>query len=108
MVPKQLLRACRRRGGMVRQQGSTGWDGYTGGYGEGYTGYYPAAARGEVHMTAKRAPEGLQGLEWVVICSSDARTHPSGPVGALQAPPWCSPGNAASGANIGEIPVNIQ
>ena len=45
---------------------------YQGGYGDrvgigrGYTGYPPSQLLGERYLTAKRAPEGLQGLEWVV------------------------------------------
>ena len=58
------------------------------GTGRAIPGYYPAA-RGDLHMTAERAPEALQGLEWVVIWRSGAlgdgggsQDHPTGPVGA--------------------------
>ena len=55
------------------------------------------AARGVLPMTAERAPEGLQGLEWVVMGRADVlgtaavRTHPAGPVGTT---PWSLPGSA--------------
>ena len=39
--------------------------GIAGGYREGYTGVLPSH-RGETLLTAKRAPEALEGLEWVV------------------------------------------
>ena len=51
--------------GGVRAGYGTGWV-YRVGVQEGYTGYYPAP-REDSPMTAERAPEGLQGLEWVVI-----------------------------------------
>ena len=49
-------------------------------------------------MTAKRAPEPLQGVEWVVICSRTywgrcSMTHPAGPVGDPAGP---LPGHASA------------
>ena len=77
------------------------------GYGDGWvpgrgnTGTQPSCS-GRGPRTAKRAPEALQGLEWVVLgarASVQAWYHPAGPVGSLRAPPCTSPsllGNAAS------------
>ena len=62
-------------------------------------------------MTAKRAPEAPEGLEWVVMCcSAPVRpcTHPPGPVGTLRAPPWYRtslPENTRLWANKGENTV---
>ena len=85
--------------------GSTGGarEGVRAGYGtrDGYTGWVAGwvipgpvptqpAARKEVPRTAKRAPEGLQGLEWVVrgagcVRASDPTTpDPAGPPGPLR------------------------
>ena len=99
-------------GGATRaclEGGYTGyWDGV--GTGEGYTGYYPPTAQG-AHIPAKRAPEALQGLEWVGIwagaCSggwTGSCTHPPGPV-ALQAPWYRTPRICRLLANKGEITV---
>ena len=66
----------------------------------GYRGVLPTqhAARGDLLMTAKRAPEapggaGVGGHEEVGRTRGRRRyqDHPSGPVGALQAPPCPGP-----------------
>ena len=83
---------------MCGQGGCTGWVYRVGipGWvpGRAIPGYYPAPAR-KGPCTAKRAPEGLQGLEWVVHGAwtrhpvrPGSCTHPLGPVGPLQGPPW--------------------
>ena len=56
-------------------------------------------------LTAKRAPEGLQGLEWVVRVqrAPDVRSPPlRGPVGSGTLP-GCSSSKCPSLANKGEI-----
>ena len=62
---------------------------------------YPARrARNPANMTAERAPEVLQGLEWVVMCSrvgACPSTHPAGPVRHPCLPWYWDPLNAASG-----------
>ena len=65
-----------RVGTRVGIRGGYGWVGM----GEGYTGTHPAA-RGEVHMTAKRAPEALQGWSgWSYVARARLVLHPpSGP-----------------------------
>ena len=68
----------------------------------GIPGEYPAARDPPLNgaQTAKRAPDtpagvGVGGLGAVprvppLVCAAP-RTHPPGPVGALQAPPWYGP-----------------
>ena len=82
--------------------GGTGWCA-RGGYGEGVhgwgmagwvpggaiPGYYPAA-RKEVPGTAERAPEGLQGLEWVVPGTGCVRA-PGPPLRGPVGPPVALP-----------------
>ena len=80
--------------------GCTGGVWGPGGYREGYTGYYPATLLEEGPDTAERAPEGLQGLEWVVSGAGrtgDGRYHPAGPVGPASRPSLYLPCKAASG-----------
>ena len=86
-----------------------------GGYQGGYTGwvprvaipgYYPPTAQGGPEP-AERAPEGLQGLEWVgsgtgaCPCSvrrwAAPRYHPAGPVGLTEPSLYLGPLDAASG-----------
>ena len=68
-----------------------GWIYWVGSRG-GYTGVLPSH-RVRVPLTAKRAPEALVGLEWVVSgsrpqgCVGGSQDHPSGPVGTLRVPP---------------------
>ena len=82
---------------------------------EGYTGYYPASLKAE-GMTAERAPEGLQGLEWVVIPAAPAQpsTHPSGPVGPTRGPslvedwaPRANPASGLIGRDLGQYSVKL-
>ena len=68
--------------------GTAGWV-YGVGTGRGNTGY-PARLLEEVPIPAKRAPEALQGLEWVGIGAGRARgriSPPCGPGRSLQALP---------------------
>ena len=65
----------------------------------------PTQLLGERPRTAKRAPEALQGLEWVVLGlgrtgrAGRAMYHPSGPVGHLRCPPCTLPLDMPSLAN---------
>ena len=60
------------------------WVGYTGGRGRVIPGTQPAAKRRT--QTAERAPEALQGLEWVVwVCSAPCTSAPT-PAGPGPAP----------------------
>ena len=59
--------------------------------------YYPATLLEEQTPTAKRAPEALQGLEWVVGVQRTPGDHPSGPVGPCRALPVTSPGMPPQG-----------
>ena len=69
----------------------------------------PLRERGSQPSTAKRAPEGLQGLEWVVLGVrgpggwTDPGTHPSGARSVLR--PSLVPGSSECRllANKGEI-----
>ena len=77
------------------------------GTGEGYTGYYPHRPREEEPNPAERAPEALQGLEWVGLGSGRVSLgvrrvggpwyHPSGPVGPCRPSLYQGPWNPASG-----------
>ena len=69
---------------VVRARVGTGGYGYWVGTGEGLYRVLPThrpAARGDLDLTAKRAPEALQGLEWVVRARSGVRLQnpPFGP-----------------------------
>ena len=95
-VYEQSVPACRTCTGGV----------YRVGYGDrvGVPGWLywvlPSHLLEEVPSTAERAPEALQGLEWVVLgagrtglgtAAGTALYHPAGPVGALRAPPCTGP-----------------
>ena len=104
--------------------GGCTWGGYTGGYTgwviRGYTGTTPAP-RKEVPVPAKRAPEGLQGLEWVGTgagCVSlgtvggDGYDPPYGPGRSTPGgPPWSYPWNCpptAKGARFDLILLKLS
>ena len=79
-------------GAGVYQGGYTGWV-----WGGAIPGYYPAPAR-KGPRTAERAPEGLQGLEWVVLGAWTRHPYVQapgpplrGPVGSLWDPPCPGP-----------------
>ena len=64
-----------------------------GGYGEGYTGYYPATWKAEA-QTAERAPGSPAGagVGWSELQRPPyPRTHPGKP-GPGRCAPWCSSG----------------
>ena len=83
-----------------------------GGQGRGNTGT-PSHLLEEVHLTAKRAPEGLQGLEWVVRWTGrPGCTGTTTPCGRARSavPVHPSPSSRPYTrllANKGEIKVNI-
>ena len=86
-----------------------GTGGYAGGYGEGYTGY-PATRTSHYEsgaIPAKRAPEPLQGVEWVGIVQrpGTSGTHPPGPVGT---PAGYLPGASSSKPRLLAIGARID
>ena len=66
------------------------------GTGEGYTGAQRHCSR-EGSTPAKRAPEGLQGLEWVgVEPGTSVQHHPTTPCGRARFAGWCFPPRAGA------------
>ena len=89
------------------QVGVPGWV-YRVGSRVGNTGT-PSQLLEEQTQTAERAPDALQGREWVVWVQRTYRRrgrvlyHPPGPVGAVPAPPCTGPLGMPPPANRGEI-----